>query len=44
MLCRSQDALNKAVEVEASMAHQDKVVTETANKRNELETFIYASR
>lgn len=40
----SASELMKAVEEEASMAHQDRVVAETANKRNELETYIYSTR
>lgn len=36
--------IDKAVEVEAQMANQDRVLKETADKRNELESYIYAMR
>ncbi|KAG5189610.1 heat shock protein 70 [Tribonema minus] len=36
--------VNAAVEAEASMANQDRVVKETSNKRNELEAYIYSMR
>ncbi len=36
--------LDLAVENEVEMKHQDDVLQETANKRNELETYIYSTR
>lgn len=33
-----------SVELEAKMAHADKILIETANKRNELESYIYSMR
>ncbi|CAM9352873.1 unnamed protein product [Pylaiella littoralis] len=36
--------IDKKVEVEAQMANQDRVIQETADKRNELESYVYAMR
>ncbi|RHY21736.1 hypothetical protein DYB36_011562, partial [Aphanomyces astaci] len=36
--------VNRASEEELTMAQQDRVIEETANKRNELETFVYDNR
>ncbi|OQS03940.1 heat shock protein belonging to the HSP70 family [Thraustotheca clavata] len=36
--------VTKATEEELAMAQQDRVIEETANKRNELETFVYDLR
>ncbi|CAK4701611.1 hypothetical protein LEN26_008409 [Aphanomyces euteiches] len=36
--------VNKGAEEELNMAQQDRVIEETANKRNELETFVYDMR
>ncbi len=36
--------LDLAVEAEVEMKHQDNVLQETANKRNELEAYIYSTR
>jgi len=38
------DQLNQALETEAQMALQDKVIRETTEKRNDLETYIYQMR
>lgn len=40
----SQDDLKKSFELEASMAGQDRLIIETAEKRNDLETFLYDMR
>lgn len=36
--------VNAATEQELKMAHQDRVIEETFNKRNELESFVYEMR
>ncbi|CCI46709.1 unnamed protein product [Albugo candida] len=36
--------VNKATETELEMAHQDRIIEETCNKRNELESFVYEMR
>ena len=33
-----------SIELEASMAFEDRLITETADKRNELEAYIYSMR
>jgi len=40
----TQDEINKFHEVEVEMANQDRVVRETADMRNELESYIYDMR
>ncbi|CAM9772641.1 unnamed protein product [Scytosiphon promiscuus] len=40
----TKSEIDKAVEVEAQMANQDRVLKETADKRNELESYVYAMR
>lgn len=40
----SDAELGQAVEEEARMARQDRIMEETANKRNELEAYMYALR
>ena len=40
----SKEDLKHALELEASMAHEDRVITETADKRNELESYLYSMR
>lgn len=37
----SRDQLKAAQELEASMAFEDKLLLETADKRNELEAYLY---
>merc|ERR1711871_290780 len=37
----SEKAIKEALELEASMANEDRLITETADKRNELESYIY---
>jgi len=36
--------ISQFYEEEASMAHQDKIITETYDKKNELESYIYDMR
>lgn len=36
--------IKDSIELEASMAFEDKLITETADKRNELESYIYSMR
>ena len=36
--------IRAALELEASMANEDRLITETADKRNELESYIYSMR
>jgi heat shock 70kDa protein 4 len=38
------DDIKKAIELEGSMAFEDKIIVETADKRNELESYIYSMR
>jgi heat shock protein 4 len=40
----TKDEINKYHEVEVAMANNDRVVQETADKRNELESYIYDMR
>lgn len=40
----SRDQIKGAIELEASMAFEDRLIQETADKRNELESYIYAMR
>jgi len=40
----SKNELNDIVEQEAQMANQDRIIRETAHKRNELEAYVYAMR
>mmetsp|Transcript_43317 Transcript_43317/g.31630 ORF Transcript_43317/g.31630 Transcript_43317/m.31630 type:complete len:830 (-) Transcript_43317:216-2705(-) len=40
----SRDQIRTAIEIEASMAFEDRLIQETADKRNELESYIYAMR
>jgi len=40
----TQTDVKNSIELEAKMAHADKILTETANKRNDLESYIYAMR
>jgi len=37
-------SIKTALEVEASMANEDRQISETANRRNELESYIYSMR
>jgi heat shock protein 4 len=39
-----RDQIKAAIELEASMAFEDKLIIETADKRNELEAYIYSMR
>lgn len=39
-----EKAVRDALELEASMANEDRLITETADKRNELESYIYTMR
>ncbi|CAM9816493.1 unnamed protein product [Phaeothamnion confervicola] len=41
---RSQAEIDALIEAEAKMANQDRVLRETADKRNELESYIYLMR
>ena len=43
-LTLSRDDIKAAVEIEARMALEDKLIKETADKRNELESYIYGMR
>jgi len=43
-LTMSRDDVKAAIEVEATMALEDKLIKETAGKRNELESYIYSMR
>jgi heat shock protein 4 len=40
----SKTELNEIIEREAHMANQDRIIRETAHKRNELEAYVYAMR
>ena len=40
----SKEAIKEALELEASMFNEDRLITETADKRNELESYIYNIR
>lgn len=40
----SKEAIKEALELEASMFNEDRLLTETADKRNELESYIYNIR
>lgn len=39
-----RDDIKQSLELEASMAFEDKLIVETADKRNELEAYVYAMR
>jgi heat shock protein 4 len=43
-LTLSRDDIKAAIEIEARMALEDKLIKETADKRNELESYIYGMR
>ena len=43
-LTLSRDDVKAAIEIEARMALEDKLLKETADKRNELESYIYGMR
>jgi len=40
----TQTEVKAALELEANMAFEDRMITETADKRNELESYIYSMR
>lgn len=40
----SRDEVRASIDLEASMAYQDRLIVETADKRNEVESYIYAMR
>jgi len=40
----SKNQIKEALELEANMANEDRLITETADKRNELESYIYSMR
>jgi heat shock 70kDa protein 4 len=40
----SRDQIREALDLEASMAYEDRLIRETADKRNELESYIYSMR
>jgi len=40
----TKDDVKAAIELEAQMANEDRLIMETADKRNELESYIYAMR
>jgi heat shock protein 4 len=40
----SKDEMKKALELEVNMANEDRLITETADKRNELESYLYSMR
>jgi len=40
----SKKDIRDALELEASMANEDRIITETADRRNDLESYIYAMR
>jgi len=40
----SQQTIKESLELEAKMAFDDRLITETADKRNELESYIYGMR
>lgn len=40
----SKEFMKNALELEANMANEDRVITETADKRNELESYLYSIR
>lgn len=40
----TRDEVKEAIELEASMANEDRIIIETADKRNELESYLYAMR
>ena len=40
----SEKAVKDSIELEASMFFEDKLITETADRRNDLESYIYAIR
>lgn len=40
----TKEGLKESLELEAAMANEDRVIIETADKRNELESYIYSMR
>jgi len=40
----TKEQVKNSIELEASMAYEDRLITETADKRNELEAYIYSMR
>ena len=40
----SREQIKSSIELEASIAHENKLIIETADKRNELESYIYGTR
>lgn len=40
----TREQIKQSIELEASMAYEDRLIAETADKRNELESYIYAMR
>jgi len=40
----TKEGLKECLELEAAMANEDRVIIETADKRNELESYIYSMR
>lgn len=40
----TKDDVKAAIELEANMANEDRLIIETADKRNELESYIYSMR
>lgn len=40
----SKEQIKQSLELEASMAYEDRLIIETADKRNELEAYVYAMR
>lgn len=40
----TKDGLKECLELEAAMANEDRIIIETADKRNELESYIYSMR
>jgi heat shock protein 4 len=40
----TRDDIRKAMDLEGAMAYEDRLITETADARNDLETYIYAMR
>jgi heat shock 70kDa protein 4 len=42
--CLSREQIKQCIELEATWANEDRLIRETADKRNELESYIYAMR
>jgi heat shock protein 4 len=40
----SKQTIKETLEVEANMANEDRIIIETADRRNELESYVYAMR